>query len=60
MATSQYEMLREIYEQPQALRRTVDLYLTGRGLKPEISAELAQWTNAAGEDPDCRQWLQPA
>ncbi len=49
MATSQYEMLREIYEQPQALRRTVDLYLTGRGLKPEISAELAQWTNAAGE-----------
>jgi len=49
MATSQYEMLREIYEQPQALRRTINLYLTAHGLKPEVAAELAHWPNAAGE-----------
>ena len=49
MATSQYEMLREIYEQPQALQRTMNLYLAARGLKSEVAAELAPWPNAAGE-----------
>jgi len=26
-----HEMLREIYEQPEAIRRTLDLYLRGMG-----------------------------
>ena len=28
-----HEMLREIYEQPEALTRTLDLYLAGRSLE---------------------------
>jgi len=44
-----HEMLREIYEQPVALGRTLSLYLGGRGLKPEVAAMLAGWPNAAGE-----------
>jgi glucosamine--fructose-6-phosphate aminotransferase (isomerizing) len=42
-------MLREIYEQPQALRRTLALYLGGDGLKPEVSERLAGWVGPAGE-----------
>ena len=42
-------MLREIYEQPQALERTLHLYLSGEALKPEMAARLANWPNAAGE-----------
>jgi glucosamine--fructose-6-phosphate aminotransferase (isomerizing) len=42
-------MLREIYEQPQALSRTLALYLAERGLKPEIGALLSGWVNPAGE-----------
>ncbi len=42
-------MLREIYEQPEALRRTLGLYLAARSLKPEVAAALASWPNAAGE-----------
>jgi glucosamine--fructose-6-phosphate aminotransferase (isomerizing) len=42
-------MLREIYEQPEALRRTLDLYLDEQGLKPDVAATLANWPNAAGE-----------
>jgi glucosamine--fructose-6-phosphate aminotransferase (isomerizing) len=42
-------MLREIYEQPQALERTLDLYLSGGALKPVVAARLANWPNAAGE-----------
>jgi glutamine---fructose-6-phosphate transaminase (isomerizing) len=49
MPTFPHEMLREIYEQPDALRRTLDLYLAGHALKPQIAAELARWPNAAGE-----------
>ena len=49
MPTFPHAMLREIYEQPQALERTIDLYLNGRSLKPEVAAELAHWPNAAGE-----------
>ena len=44
-----HEMLREIYEQPDALTRTIDLYLARRALKPEVAAKLARWPNAAGE-----------
>lgn len=44
-----HEMLREIYEQPQAIRRTLDLYLEGDGLKPEVAAMLAGWSIPAGE-----------
>jgi glutamine---fructose-6-phosphate transaminase (isomerizing) len=44
-----HEMLREIYEQPEALKRTIDLYLADRALKPEVAAKLACWPNAAGE-----------
>jgi glucosamine--fructose-6-phosphate aminotransferase (isomerizing) len=42
-------MLREIYEQPDALERTLHLYLSGQSLKPEVAARLAHWPSAAGE-----------
>ena len=42
-------MLREIYEQPAAIRRTLDLYLDAQGLKAEAFAPLAQWLNPRGE-----------
>jgi glucosamine--fructose-6-phosphate aminotransferase (isomerizing) len=44
-----HEMLREIYEQPAALDRTVALYLDGKNLKREVSERLAGWANPAGE-----------
>jgi glutamine---fructose-6-phosphate transaminase (isomerizing) len=44
-----HEMLREVYEQPDALRRTIDLYLANRALKPEVATKLTCWPNAAGE-----------
>lgn len=44
-----HEMLREIYEQPEALRRTLALYLDGSLLKPEIGAQLAMWSSSSGE-----------
>jgi glucosamine--fructose-6-phosphate aminotransferase (isomerizing) len=44
-----HEMLREIYEQPAALNRTLALYLAGKGLKPEVARMLAGWPNPAGE-----------
>ena len=49
MSTFTHEMLREIYEQPEALERTLALYLTENGLRPEIEAELAHWPGEAGE-----------
>jgi len=49
MPTFPHEMLREIYEQPDALRRTLALYLAGHALKPQVAAELESWPNAAGE-----------
>jgi glucosamine--fructose-6-phosphate aminotransferase (isomerizing) len=49
MPTFPHAMLREIYEQPQALERTLNLYLSGQSLKPEVAARLANWPNAAGE-----------
>lgn len=42
-------MVREIFEQPDALRRTIDRYLNASELKPEISGPLAGWANAEGE-----------
>ncbi len=44
-----HEMLREIYEQPEALDRTLALYLAGGNLKPEVAGMLATWPNPAGE-----------
>ena len=44
-----HEMLREIYEQPEALRRTQALYLDGKKLKADVAAMLANWPNAEGE-----------
>jgi glucosamine--fructose-6-phosphate aminotransferase (isomerizing) len=42
-------MLREIYEQPLALRHTMDLYLAGHALKPDVAALLAKWAIPEGE-----------
>ena len=44
-----HAMLREIYEQPQALSRTLSLYLGEQGLKPETGETLSRWVNPAGE-----------
>ena len=49
MINFKHEMLREIYEQPEALRRTLALYLAGNALKPEVAARLAAWPSAEGE-----------
>jgi glucosamine--fructose-6-phosphate aminotransferase (isomerizing) len=42
-------MLREIYEQPEAIRRTLALYLTDRTLRPEVARRLAVWPIPQGE-----------
>ena len=44
-----HEMLREIYEQPQALSRTLALYLGEKGLNPQLGAKLSTWINPNGE-----------
>ena len=44
-----HAMLREIYEQPAAIRRTLDLYLDGQGLSTAAFAPLADWLNPRGE-----------
>ena len=44
-----HAMLREIYEQPAALRRTLELYLDDRGLKAEAFSAIANWLNPRGE-----------
>lgn len=49
MQPFEHEMLREIYEQPAALGKTVALYLDGMSLKPEFAAALAGWSVPAGE-----------
>jgi len=49
MPTFEHEMLREIHEQPQALRNTIALYVRGGALNPEVAERLAGWSNAAGE-----------
>jgi glucosamine--fructose-6-phosphate aminotransferase (isomerizing) len=42
-------MLREIFEQPAAIRRTLDLYLDGEGLKQTAFAPIEKWLNSRGE-----------
>src|SRR5579859_4308480 len=44
-----HAMLREIYEQPDAIRRTLALYLSGSGLNAEAFAPMAHWLNPRGE-----------
>ena len=44
-----HAMLREIYEQPDAIRRTLDLYLDGQSFHAEAFAPLAKWLNSRGE-----------
>jgi len=49
MPSFAHEMLREIYEQPEALRHTLALYLAGTGLRPQVAAGLAGWAIPEGE-----------
>jgi glucosamine--fructose-6-phosphate aminotransferase (isomerizing) len=49
MPTFDHEMLREIFEQPQALTRTLELYLANGVLNPEVAGQLAAWSNPKGE-----------
>jgi len=49
MPTFPHEMLREIYEQPEALARTIASYLDHNRLKPDVTRSLAAWANPAGE-----------
>ena len=49
MSEFPHAMLREIYEQPEALGRTLDLYLDGDKLKAEAFASIANWLNPRGE-----------
>jgi glucosamine--fructose-6-phosphate aminotransferase (isomerizing) len=42
-------MLREIYEQPDAIRRTLALYVHGQTFQGEAFAPLAGWLNPRGE-----------
>ncbi len=42
-------MLREIFEQPDAIRRTLDWYLDAQGLKASAFAPIAGWLNPRGE-----------
>ncbi len=44
-----HAMLREIYEQPAAIRRTLDLYLNAQTFDPKAFAPLTEWLNARGE-----------
>jgi glucosamine--fructose-6-phosphate aminotransferase (isomerizing) len=49
MPSFAHEMLREIYEQPEALRRTLSLYLAGNGLQSGVANQLAVWPIPEGE-----------
>ena len=42
-------MLREIFEQPAAIQRTLDLYLDGESLRKEAFAPIEGWLNSRGE-----------
>jgi glucosamine--fructose-6-phosphate aminotransferase (isomerizing) len=44
-----HAMLREIYEQPDAIRRTLDLYLDGQTFDAQAFAPLGKWLNPRGE-----------
>jgi glutamine---fructose-6-phosphate transaminase (isomerizing) len=43
-----HTMLREIYEQPEALNRTLDLYLAGGDLNAEMARRLEGWAAPGG------------
>src|SRR5580704_7925950 len=49
MPTFNHEMLREIYQQPDALRHTLALYLANNSLKPDVASLLAGWAIPEGE-----------
>jgi glucosamine--fructose-6-phosphate aminotransferase (isomerizing) len=49
MQSFAHEMLREIYEQPESIRRTLALYLVNKDLRPDIASLLAGWPNPHGE-----------
>jgi glutamine---fructose-6-phosphate transaminase (isomerizing) len=49
MLVFEHEMLREIYEQPEALRNTIALYVHGNTLDTIVAERLTGWSNAAGE-----------
>lgn len=45
----EHHMLAEIYEQPQALRRTLSMYLQGEQPSAEVRAMLKDWPGGQGE-----------
>ena len=49
MRSFPHAMLREIYEQPDALRRTLAMYVDGPMLRADAWAPLKHWTSAEGE-----------
>ncbi len=49
MQSFPHEMLREIYEQPAALLRTLAMYLDGKQLRRDVADRLAGWANPTGE-----------
>ena len=49
MTVFPHAMLKEIYEQPAAIRRTLDLYLDGHSLSSRAYAPIANWLNSRGE-----------
>ena len=49
MSNFAHAMLQEIYEQPDALERTLDLYLAGEELKAETMELLSGWCEPSGE-----------
>ena len=42
-------MLREIWEQPEALQRTIFAYLYNGQLRPDVARSLSSWANPSGE-----------
>ncbi len=53
-------MLQEIYEQPDAIRRTMALYTAGNGLDAQFAQKLAGWASPEERSSDCGQWIEPA
>jgi glucosamine--fructose-6-phosphate aminotransferase (isomerizing) len=49
MSDFPHAMLREIFEQPEAIRRTLAFYTSGPALKPDVFAPMGQWLNPRGE-----------
>ena len=49
VCVSEHAMLREILAQPDALRRTLALYISGGGLNGEMAAQLRRWSIPEGE-----------